>query len=107
MLRVPVRSAISYPSSLRSLFRSESLGSSRAGWSRVGVADPPLLVLAEVVIAPPALYLLPLKELARKGISIAAQNAHQLPAGAYTGEISCVARFRLSARRLLVARTSS
>ncbi|KAL7337799.1 triose-phosphate isomerase-like protein [Rhodotorula toruloides] len=43
---------------------------------------------AEVVIAPPALYLLPLKELARKGISVAAQNAHQLPAGAYTGEIS-------------------
>ncbi|TNY18363.1 Triosephosphate isomerase [Rhodotorula diobovata] len=43
---------------------------------------------AEVVIAPPALYILPLKELARKGISVAAQNAHQLPAGAYTGEIS-------------------
>ncbi|GAA5995659.1 triose-phosphate isomerase TPI1 [Rhodotorula paludigena] len=43
---------------------------------------------AEVVIAPPALYLLPLKELARKGIKVAAQNAHQLPAGAYTGEIS-------------------
>lgn len=47
---------------------------------------------AEVVIAPPALYLLPLKELARKGIKVAAQNAHQLPAGAYTGEISCVDR---------------
>ena len=45
---------------------------------------------AEVVIAPPALYILPLKELCRKGISVAAQNAHQLPAGAYTGEISCV-----------------
>ncbi|GAA5886556.1 hypothetical protein JCM6882_001686 [Rhodosporidiobolus microsporus] len=43
---------------------------------------------AEVVIAPPALYILPLKELARKGIKVAAQNAHQLPAGAYTGEIS-------------------
>merc|ERR1712080_18690 len=43
---------------------------------------------AEVVIAPPALYILPLKELCRKGISVAAQNAHQLPAGAYTGEIS-------------------
>ncbi|BGP19347.1 hypothetical protein JCM10213_006853 [Rhodosporidiobolus nylandii] len=43
---------------------------------------------AEVVIAPPALYILPLKQLARKGIQVAAQNAHQLPAGAYTGEIS-------------------
>ena len=29
---------------------------------------------AEVVIAPPALYILPLKELCRKGISVAAQN---------------------------------
>ncbi|GAA5900406.1 hypothetical protein JCM8208_005353 [Rhodotorula glutinis] len=43
---------------------------------------------AEVVIAPPALYILPLKEHARAGIQVAAQNAHQLPAGAYTGEIS-------------------
>ncbi|SCV66885.1 BQ2448_5531 [Microbotryum intermedium] len=42
----------------------------------------------EVIIAPPALYLIPLKQHARKGISIAAQNAHQLGSGAYTGEIS-------------------
>ncbi|KAI5480814.1 hypothetical protein MNV49_007224 [Pseudohyphozyma bogoriensis] len=42
----------------------------------------------EVVVAPPALYLIPLKEHARKEISIAAQNAHQLPSGAYTGEVS-------------------
>ncbi|KAK4047191.1 triosephosphate isomerase [Microbotryomycetes sp. JL221] len=42
----------------------------------------------EVVIAPPALYILPLKDHVRKGIAVAAQNAHQLPSGAYTGEIS-------------------
>ncbi|GAA5958402.1 hypothetical protein JCM21900_002183 [Sporobolomyces salmonicolor] len=44
--------------------------------------------LVEVVIAPPALYILPLLEHAKKGIAVAAQNAHQLPSGAYTGEIS-------------------
>ncbi|ORY45841.1 triosephosphate isomerase [Leucosporidium creatinivorum] len=42
----------------------------------------------EVVIAPPALYIIPLRDHARKEISVAAQNAHQLPSGAYTGEIS-------------------
>ncbi|CEQ40896.1 SPOSA6832_02552 [Sporobolomyces salmonicolor] len=42
----------------------------------------------QVIIAPPALYILPLLEHAKKGIAVAAQNAHQLPSGAYTGEIS-------------------
>ncbi|GAA5907648.1 hypothetical protein JCM5296_000841 [Sporobolomyces johnsonii] len=44
--------------------------------------------IAEVIIAPPALYIIPLLEHAKKGIAVAAQNAHQLPSGAYTGEIS-------------------
>ncbi|GAA6060184.1 hypothetical protein JCM10212_005185 [Sporobolomyces blumeae] len=43
---------------------------------------------ADVVIAPPALYIIPLLEHVKKGIKVAAQNAHQLPSGAYTGEIS-------------------
>jgi triosephosphate isomerase len=42
----------------------------------------------EVVIAPPALYLLPLRDILRKDIAIAAQNAHEKSTGAFTGEIS-------------------
>jgi triosephosphate isomerase len=42
----------------------------------------------EVVIAPPSIYLLPLKEILRKDVSVAAQNAHEKPTGAFTGEIS-------------------
>ncbi|KAL9096924.1 MAG: hypothetical protein Q9165_000888 [Trypethelium subeluteriae] len=42
----------------------------------------------EVVIAPPALYLLLTREHLRKGIEIAAQNAFDKPNGAFTGEIS-------------------
>lgn len=42
----------------------------------------------QVVIAPPAIYILPLVAHARKEIQIAAQNAYHIPAGAYTGEIS-------------------
>ncbi|SGY41763.1 BQ5605_C003g02550 [Microbotryum silenes-dioicae] len=49
----------------------------------------------EVIIAPPALYLIPLKEHARKEIAIAAQNAHQLGSGAYTGEISQLSSLRI------------
>jgi len=44
----------------------------------------------EVVIAPPALYLLPLHELAKNGVKIAAQNAYFKDSGAFTGEISPV-----------------
>ncbi|KAL9022709.1 MAG: hypothetical protein Q9185_000138 [Variospora sp. 1 TL-2023] len=42
----------------------------------------------EVVIAPPALYILPAREHLRKGIEVAAQNVFDKPNGAFTGEIS-------------------
>ncbi|KAI0795015.1 triose phosphate isomerase [Abortiporus biennis] len=42
----------------------------------------------EVVVSPPAIYLLPLKEILRKDIKIAAQNCYFKPNGAFTGEIS-------------------
>ena len=42
----------------------------------------------EVVIAPPALYLLPTREHLRKGLEVAAQNVYHQPNGAFTGEIS-------------------
>lgn len=47
-------------------------------------------VSTEVVIAPPALYLIPVKELVRKEIKVAAQNCYFKGAGAFTGEIRCV-----------------
>ncbi|KAH6642061.1 Triosephosphate isomerase [Boeremia exigua] len=43
---------------------------------------------AEVVIAPPALYLLLTREHLRKGIEVASQNVYDKPNGAFTGEIS-------------------
>jgi len=42
----------------------------------------------EVVVAPPALYLLPLKETLRKDVKVSAQNCYVKPSGAFTGEIS-------------------
>lgn len=42
----------------------------------------------EVVVAPPALYLLLTRETLRKDIEVAAQNAYDKPNGAFTGEIS-------------------
>lgn len=42
----------------------------------------------EIVISPPALYLLLTREHARKGIEVAAQNVFDKPNGAFTGEIS-------------------
>jgi len=42
----------------------------------------------EVVIAPPALYLIPLKSLLREEIQVAAQNCYYKSTGAFTGEIS-------------------
>jgi len=44
----------------------------------------------EVIIAPPSLYLIPLKEALRPDVLIAAQNCHDKEAGAFTGEISAV-----------------
>lgn len=41
----------------------------------------------EVVLAPPAIYLLTLKEILRKEIKIAAQNCYVKASGAFTGEI--------------------
>ncbi|KAI1423611.1 triose-phosphate isomerase-like protein [Xylaria sp. FL1777] len=42
----------------------------------------------ETVIAPPALYLLLVRERAKKEIGVAAQNVFDKPNGAFTGEIS-------------------
>jgi len=42
----------------------------------------------EVVIAPPALYILPLADSLRKDFKVAAQNAYIKTSGAFTGEIS-------------------
>ncbi|KAH7912896.1 Triosephosphate isomerase [Hygrophoropsis aurantiaca] len=42
----------------------------------------------EVVVAPPALYLLPLKDSLKNDIKVAAQNCYEKPKGAFTGEIS-------------------
>jgi len=42
----------------------------------------------EVVISPPALYLLLTREHLREGIEVAAQNVFDKPNGAFTGEIS-------------------
>jgi len=42
----------------------------------------------EVIVAPPALYLIPLYELAKNGIKVAAQNVYFKESGAFTGEIS-------------------
>lgn len=42
----------------------------------------------EVVVAPPALYLLLAREHLRQGIEVAAQNVFDRPNGAFTGEIS-------------------
>ncbi|KAL1677559.1 Triosephosphate isomerase [Schizophyllum commune] len=43
---------------------------------------------ADVVVAPPALYLLPLQQKLRKEIHLAAQNCYLKDSGAFTGEIS-------------------
>lgn len=47
-------------------------------------------IYAEVVIAPPALYLIPLAETIRKDIKVAAQNSYIKNSGAFTGETRSV-----------------
>ncbi|KAI0731667.1 Triosephosphate isomerase, partial [Fomitopsis betulina] len=42
----------------------------------------------EVVIAPPAIYLLAVQDILRKDVKVSAQNAYFKPSGAFTGEIS-------------------
>ena len=46
-----------------------------------------LLCGAEVVIAPPSIYLIPTAELVRNGVKVAAQNCYVKLSGAFTGEI--------------------
>jgi triosephosphate isomerase len=41
----------------------------------------------EVVVAPPALYLIPLQEILTNGVKVAAQNCYFKDSGAFTGEI--------------------
>ena len=43
--------------------------------------------ITEVVIAPPTLYLIPILDLLRKDVKVAAQNSHSKTSGAFTGEI--------------------
>lgn len=50
--------------------------------------DAKLDTNVEVVIAPPALYLLLAREHIRPGLEVAAQNVFDKPNGAFTGEIS-------------------
>jgi triosephosphate isomerase (TIM) len=50
----------------------------------------------EVVIAPPAIYLIPVKESVRNEIQVAAQNCYFKESGAYTGEIRCLLAFHLT-----------
>jgi hypothetical protein len=49
-----------------------------------------MVLLQEVVVAPPALYLIPLKEAIRGDIKVAAQNCYYETKGAFTGEIRSV-----------------
>ncbi|KAH9476170.1 Triosephosphate isomerase [Psilocybe cubensis] len=42
----------------------------------------------EVVIAPPALYVIPVQQIVRKDVKVAAQNCYFKESGAFTGEIS-------------------
>jgi len=53
-----------------------------------GLNNAELDPATEVVIAPPAIYLIPVKESVRKDISVAAQNCYFKESGAFTGEIS-------------------
>ena len=45
-------------------------------------------LISEVVIAPPALYLLEVQKVAKAPIQVSAQNAYTESSGAFTGEIS-------------------
>ena len=53
---------------------------------RLDLTDPTISI-AEVVIAPPALYLIPIIDLLRKDVKVAAQNCYSKTSGAFTGEI--------------------
>ncbi|KAG9220025.1 hypothetical protein CCMSSC00406_0007885 [Pleurotus cornucopiae] len=51
--------------------------------------DADLDLNTEIVISPPSIYLIPLKEIVRKEIKVAAQNCYYNDNGAFTGEIRC------------------
>jgi len=53
-----------------------------------GLNNAKLSSNVDVVVAPPALYLLLAKEIAGNGVEVAAQNVYDKGNGAYTGEIS-------------------
>jgi len=53
-----------------------------------GLNEATIDPFVEVVVAPPAIYLLPLKESIRKDVKVAAQNCYVKASGAFTGEIS-------------------
>jgi triosephosphate isomerase (TIM) len=54
----------------------------------------------EVVIAPPSIYLIPVAELVRNDVKVAAQNCYIKLSGAFTGEIRCVLFTKIRLRRL-------
>ncbi|KAF5309851.1 hypothetical protein D9619_010345 [Psilocybe cf. subviscida] len=53
-----------------------------------GLNDADLDPNTEVVIAPPSIYLLSVKDTIRKDVKVAAQNSYFKESGAFTGEIS-------------------
>lgn len=53
-----------------------------------GLNDAELDPHTEVVIAPPALYLIPIRNSAKQNILVSAQNGYLEKSGAFTGEIS-------------------
>lgn len=67
-----------------------SLGQVLLLWTPIYNPTENLLIqsYSEVVIAPPALYLLLTREHLKPGIEVAAQNVFDKPNGAFTGEIS-------------------
>lgn len=56
----------------------------KSSWGKPTNFNP----ILEVVISPPALYLLLASKISRKDVAIAAQNVYDKGNGAYTGEIS-------------------
>lgn len=48
---------------------------------------------SEVVIAPPTIYLIPVKDFVRKDVKVAAQNCYFKESGAFTGETRCVTMY--------------
>lgn len=48
-----------------------------------------LIKITEVIIAPPAIYLISVKASVRPDIAVSAQNLYPKDSGAFTGEIRC------------------